>query len=301
MNKLFWLINAGLLVAAVWVTLLAAQAPSPRTRATDLTPKREAKRGETRPARPSTTAASLVPASVDVLWEKSLFRPDRTEEEATETPGPAGAGGKAGAEGMELIGIGRVGDIAAAIILTRAAPAAPPPGPRPGLGPGAAKAGAAAKAERPAKTQHIYKVGQAVGDSGYKVKEIRLTEVVLVHGSEELTLKLEKGDASSKTRSDSAAAIAASRSAAAAAVLPPPIPMPGAALAGAAGAAHGTPPPPPPPPPIPGMLPTTAHGGGGAAVANAATTAVSGASKEERIKAALEARRRILDKRQQPP
>lgn len=289
MNKLFWLINVSLLLVAILVTTAVASSKSKTATVQEVDAGSERKRAE-----PSSRMSQVSPSTVgaatddtDVLWQKSLFRPDRTEEESSNSEEVTGPANQA-ADGMELIGIGVIGTESAAIILTKEAGPVPPmraafTGPKAG---GSGKP--AEKDKTPAvKTQHIYKLGQVVGLTGFKVKEIKLAEVILAKGAEERTLKLEKGDAASKTRSESAAA-AATRTAAAAATTSPPIPpsMPGAVHPGFAGANA-----PPPPPPIP--MPAVP------AVANPALpVAVDQATKDERIKTALEARRRIMDKRQ---
>lgn len=299
-----WMINVALLVLAgavtVWVVRHdgSAAAASPSEEGAPVRPDRKADRRL--PSRPEDVIASMRPvlsaADVDVLWQATLFRPERTEDlsvvsaEASAVP--------AAAFDLELVGLARIGERAVAVIVQHRSapvrrvlpagvlgrsplrrPTTPAPEPEPAPMP-----------EGP-PDRHVYKAGDAIGDSGYSLKEIRFAEkeVVLVRGSEERTLKLETADDQSSSRRDAAAVM-------------PPTPKPPATLpkptpAGAEAAAV-TPPPPPPPP---------APGAEGAAAGTSPATAVPGralpdamtTSREERLERARLLRERLLQGR--PP
>ncbi|NLF17663.1 MAG: hypothetical protein GX595_10455 [Lentisphaerae bacterium] len=307
-----WVVNAALLVLAgavtVWVVRhdgrVAASAPSEAK-----APGRAERKVDRRlPSRPEDAAASARPtlsaADADVLWQATLFRPERTEDlsvvSAEEDAVPAAA------LDLELVGLARIGDRAVAVIVQhRGAPTRrvlPVGGAAGVLGrsplrrptPPAPEPASAPTPEGP-PDRHVYKTGDAIGDSGYTLKEIRFAEkeVVLVRGSEERTLKLETADDQSSSRRESAA------------VMPPaPKPAPTAPPAAAAGgdaAAAATTPPPLPPPPAPGA-PGAEGAEGAAAGAGPAGRVLPDAmttSREERLERARLLRERLLQGR--PP
>lgn len=297
MNKFFWLVNAVLVIFALLVTVALARYERLPERTPEAVQNRVREQITVLPpvsAKAVATVSALPPAldrsKADVLWQKSLFRPDRSEESLPEsTPG-----GEVGARfaDMELTGIAVIGTQATAIIVTADRNAAglrtPNPtfhrnstSPPPGTVTGPKTIAAIVK--------HVFRVGEMVGDSGYTVKDIRMDQVVLAHGDEERVLKLEKGDSASRSRTDQAAKESATRNPPLPASAPrPPVPQPG--MPGTAG--FTVQPPPPPPAPI--------AAGNSAAIA-AAAAAGSPVARDDRIKAALEARRKLINDRLKNP
>jgi len=336
MNRLtLWLGNVAFAVlacaATVWVlgqspreALVAAKGDDARAARGD---RKADRKGASREAHGDSDQAAGNPAAdADILWQQSLFRPERTEDPTApvvEDPAVAAA-----ALNLELVGLARVGERAVAVIVQHRGQgptrrpgvpggAAAPGGPRPGVlkpptppavGPAEAAGG---DAEGP-PDRHVYKIGDGVGDSGYTLKDIRLKEkeVVLTRGSEERVLKLETADDQSSSRREAAAAQA----------IPPkppePAPQPGvpkppgegavAAAAAAAAAAQAGPPGLPPPPPPPGVAggapgaPGT-PGAPGAIPAEGVParegTAAVPMTREERLERARLLRERILQGR----
>jgi hypothetical protein len=339
MNRLvLWLANALLAVAACATTAwVLGQAPA--TAADARGDESKAGRGERKADRKGAPrdvaeadglAAGNPAADADVLWQQSLFRPERTEDltqPTAEDPAVAAA-----ALNLELVGLARIGERAVAVIVSHrgaaprraGAPAGPGRNPRPGVlrppaapepGPGGPAEAGAPEPEGP-PDRHVYKVGDTVGDSGYTLKEIRLKEkeVVLVRGSEERVLKLETADDQSASRRETAATQAAAQAAAAAAaqaaaakaaeVAQAPAAKPPAEGAAVAVAAAGAP---PPPPPMPGAVGVPGAPGAPPAGAAPATPAEAVAGKEgtpavpmtreERLERARLLRERILQGR----
>lgn len=296
MNRFFWLLNGALAAIALFVTLAAVRfeparpAAGPAGPATDeLRPGQAAGRAR-QPAtsnRPATRGPA--PDVVDFIWKQSLFRPDRGEDGAE----GAAAADNARATDLELVGIGQInGEGAAIILIQNGAGGMLPPGRRPDLpdapgtvAPFGRRGGSGLRRTAPGRPSaarsggesngqiHVFRVNQRVGTSGFVVKEVRLDAVVLLRGGEERVLKLDRNDASSKTRQDSATREAVARVSAA-----------------------------PPPPPAPGM-PTPGGGNGPPAFAAPGQPAIAGApgvfpSREERIRTAIEARRRLMEAQQ---
>ena len=284
MSTLFWFLNAGLLLLAVMATVTVSHY-QPAQRMDLKWEKTDAikERGEPgmKPGESPTAIRNQPVGDTEILWKNTLFRPDRTED--IDTQNQAMPEAVTPVSEMELVGIAIIGNDAAAIILLQDHNT-PQRSLRSKLpnSPGAGKD----NKDKPAPVKHIYRLGQPVGESGFTLKEIRMTEVVLTRGEEERILKLDKGDASSKARNENAAKEAIARTP----PLPPsPVPVqPNGA---------GIPPPPPPPPPLPGGVGLPPAGAGTAFNAQAAGSQ----SKGDRIKAALEARRRILESRQMSP
>ncbi len=155
-------------------------------------------------------------------------------------------------------------------------------------------------------TKHVYLTGQTIGDTGYTLKEIRAGEVTVAKGAEERILKIERGIRPARaapgpppTRSRAAGVVTE-------AARPPDAPKPGErpGAPSPTAAAAATPPPPPAMPGAPGgtvagRLPgsAAAPAAAGASTAAAAAAASATMTQEERIQRALEARRRILERR----
>ena len=227
MNRLFWLINIILLALAAVLTMdIARYAPAPDG-ATGAGGKNAARRagsataGQLDAARQKPLAADpVMAADTRTLWQQSLFRPDRTEEEPGET-GDAAAAVAAG--DLDLIGIGILGNVKAAIILTPAKQS-----PARSAGSGGVTPKNPADAAKREKTKHVYRVGQIIGDTGYQLREIRLSEVVISRGGTEQTLKIVFGGANSLKRQGEAAAESQRRleTNRAAMAVPPPVQAP---------------------------------------------------------------------------
>ena len=305
MNRFFWLLNGALLVVGLLVTLVAVRfepshpTPSPAGVTTD-EPRAGKAAGGTRqlPAGNGVPPRGPAPEVVEVIWKQSLFRPDRGED------GAEGGAAKESvpATDLELVGIGQInGEGAAIILIQNGASGMLPPGRRPDLPdtPGMATpfgrrgvGGGRLRRTSPGRTStardggesggqtHVFRVNQRVGTSGFVVKEVRIDTVVLLRGAEERVLKLDRNDASSKTRQESATRDAIAR-------------VPAA-------------PPPPPAPGIPGR-PTFPGGGinpppafNASGQPAAAGTPGTFPSREERIRTAIEARRRLMMDAQQP-
>ena len=127
-----------------------------------------------------------LPEDIDILHQRSLFNEERSEQieqsdeaEKQEPEKPVD---------MELIGIGVVGDTAAAVILV-------PKRRRRGNVDSAGKQG----------TRHVYRLGQRVEDTGYKITDITLNEVFLSRAGSERVLRLQTSDDASLARKNKAA------------------------------------------------------------------------------------------------
>ncbi len=319
-RMMLWLANAALLVLACAVTVwVLRQAPLPDSAAgrAEAKPPRSDRKSERR-AGPKETAGATAPrdavsgADADVLWQQTLFRPERTEDLTEAAPEDAAAASLA--LNLELVGLARIGERAVAVIVQHRGQTVRRLMPVGAGGPAGlsrttvprlpAPTGPAADATAPAEgppDRHVYKVGDKVGDSGYSLKEIRFAEkeVVLVRGSEERTLKLETDDDQSASRRETAAVLP-----------PPPKPAPETAAATKPPGGTGTPTPvvpagvpQPPPPPVAGAVPVPATGMPPGATTGSTTHEVRGAvptlSREERLERARMLRERILQGR--PP
>ena len=231
----------------------------------------------------------------DLLWQRTLFRPEREEKVIT-----AGAEAKKADDKkttsvqFELVGIMAIATEAVAIIQirqtrvrssTRGRRTPPKDGKQPG---------------GPQNTRHVYRVGQEIEDTGYTLKEVRMHEdeteegvrgrrvgeAVVVKGAEERILRIERDDAGSVARVETArkqqeasrqiAQVRARKQKEAAAKKVARTP--------------GTPPPPPPPP---------VAAAPGAASKRASVATPRTLSRDERIRKALEARKRLKERFEQ--
>lgn len=229
-------------------------------------------------AAPAAKAADRAPLpGADVLWQRSLFRPERSESPDAKPVEPA-------AESpfqFELVGLASLKGQKAAVILCKSRSGVRRPVPP----------GGAAAAPRRVPARGVYQIEDQIGDTGYVLKEIRLagadreSEVVLSRGTEELVLRMAASDVESASRREEARKLALARQAAAAAVAAAPA-TPGAAPAPATTAA-----PPPPPPP-----PAASAAAGGTPTAAAGESSIP-LSREERLERARALRERILQQR----
>ncbi len=231
---------------------------------------------------------------VQVIWEKNLMHPSRSSA-VDEVVATAVAVDNRPAD-LELVGIGKVGSREAAVILVHApALRRTPRGLRP---PGQSEPPAISK-------RRIYNVGDVIEDTGYRLQEIHfdkqagLREVVLVdENGASRTLKIETNDSASLSRAATAAESTAAieRAAAAAVAVPQPAAVAPALAATRGGGDGGSPPPPPPapagvagqPPPTPATI------GAPAGEAGVPDKPVAEMSREERLRWAIEMRRRQM-------
>ncbi|OGV83702.1 MAG: hypothetical protein A3K19_13785 [Lentisphaerae bacterium RIFOXYB12_FULL_65_16] len=296
MSRLYWLLNVvlmlGAVVASAWAVRQAPDARwSGRAQQSRFTAPPQLKGAAGSAGWDAAVGkATPQPVDVDVLWRQTLFNPARTEDL---TKGDAEAVGPSRIE-LELIGILQFGDVAAAIILDKQMKAAPRTRTA-RVGSRTVPAGGAEPSPEEVKTQHVYKLNDPVGNTGYVVKEIRLDEVVLTRGDEERVLRLQSDDAESVTRRKVAADDDTKREEEAKKEDAKREKEAKTEEAGqdaqkiVAGGNSSMPPPPPPPPP--GVeLPTP---GGD----HAKAPAPGALSAEERILRAKELRERLLERR----
>lgn len=126
-----------------------------------------------------------VPDDIDILHQRSLFNEERSEQiqqsdkvEKQQPEKPVD---------MELIGIGVVGDTAAAVILVQK------------------HQRNTVSSRRDQGTRHVYRLGQRIEDSGYKITDITLNEVFLSRAGSERVLRLQTTDRASMARKSKAA------------------------------------------------------------------------------------------------
>lgn len=222
--------------------------------------------------------------TLESLWRRSLFRPERTEDPETKAEAE-----KAAAEEpvrkveFELVAIAMINDRRVALLDVKQA-AAPRPPPNlvraPPRGAGARVVTPKELPAKPAKTRHVYKEGDAVEETGYVVAEIHKADVLLKRGDEELVVTLETTDETSLARRDAAAAEAKAAAAT-------PEEKPETKPAGAA----SIPATPPPPPPTPG-------GAVAAPTASGGDQAVKAEALDERLQRMRDERYRLLRERQ---
>lgn len=195
-------------------------------------------------ARPRTDLRS------DELWEKSLFRPERSE--APDEGDAASANVPAEKSNFELTGlawIGKVGEAKpVAVIRYNTAPAAaasrrrvPTQPRRPGAPP------EPAEGEKPQKL--VYAQGDTIGDTGYVLAEINTAtnSVTLKRGNEHIDLSIEFGNSDSSQRKSEAVSAEQERrrqrEQQAAAQIPPPASSPAQPAGTPATASPGQPAP----------------------------------------------------------
>ncbi len=267
MKHLLLLANLGLL-ALVLLAAVALRGHNPESRHPQLDPveadTRSSEDADARPPAPDMRPVALRKGDKDVLWEKTLFTPDRSEivdetqsedddQEETERSSKYGD--------MELIGIGKINKRQAAIILVRE---------RRRRGGGQEPTGGGKK--------NVYRVDDPIQDTGYTLARIDKAEVEIKRNNESRILALEYGDASKQRRAAAAANDRQQRQ-----------------VTQQQGAQDDdTPKPPPPPPPPPAPAARSNNGNDDAQHRNQEQQ-----DRRERIRRALEARRKLLEKRRE--
>ena len=308
MSTFHWvMLNFLLLFVAVFATATVLR-QEPGQRWASAAPGREAEPDE--PDDQEEEETGTVPLRVmrrsgvldaDLLWQRTLFRPDREEKVIS-----AGEDEKKPEEKkttsveFELVGIMAVGPEAIAIIQVRQARTR-------AARPSRTSRGGKQQSSGPQNTRHVYRIGQEIEDTGYTLKEVRMREdetedegvrgrrvgeAVVTKGDEERILRIERDDSGSQQRVETARKQQeASQQLAQARVRKQK------EEAEKVAAAPGTPPPPPPPP-------VAAPPGAGSSTASSSRTSGSGAgvatprtpSRDERIRRALEARKLLQER-----
>jgi hypothetical protein len=271
MNRFGWFVlNVALVAALCAVGLLLGESdPSAHWRKVEEGILASAKPAETVPEtadKPDPTIASRIERypmdskTADTLWQHTLFNPDRTEDIAIKAEAEAAKDAKDPDYTFEVRGIMMIND-ERVVNLSVKQPSRPRPVPhvvrgrRPGV---VVRPGTASPpAEKPKKTTHVYREGDAVEDTGYVVAEITMETVALKRGDEELVLSVDLNDEMSQQRRDSAAEAEAAKAPPTKEEPAPPGSSPAAKPTGKAGS-------PPPPPPAPGVLMAPASTGGNA-------------------------------------
>ncbi len=189
MNRFFWIINLTLLAAATAITLsVFFYAP---TAGRGMMPANVTTMLSLEPGTDPHAAAAVEhgaegnSANIEPIWQRSLFRPERREEEAVAEQNADSVLALPG--NLELIGIGVLGNISAAIICAIEQPAVAAR-----IDAFSGKDVASRQKGKSTSKRHVYKVGQAVGNSGFTVKSVSLDTVTLACGTQEQTLKLKK-------------------------------------------------------------------------------------------------------------
>mgnify|MGYP006273665367 CR=1 FL=1 len=220
MRSLFPLINLGLAVLVAGGTM-ALREHRPETRWEEVAPFDIQPTTET-PANaaaqvPPFRAVALGEEEKSILWEKTLFHPRRTDEVPT-VEGPPDDDAPTTPQrnlDMELIGIGKMGDRQAAIILVKAS---------------------RRRTDQPSGTRNVYRLGDDIQDTGYTLVNIQTSDVELKRGDESRILALNSGDTPSERRAQAAAQDAAQRTRSQRAKSSPPPPPPPPPVPGGAGA-----------------------------------------------------------------
>ncbi|MFW5803474.1 MAG: hypothetical protein ACOCWJ_06105, partial [Verrucomicrobiota bacterium] len=191
MKHLLLLANLGLLLLVVFAATVIRE-HNPESRRLQLEPF-EADTSESADASPAPTpdmrSVTLSKNDRNILWEKTLFNPERSEivdktqsdDEEQEEPERSAKYGE-----MELIGIGKINKRHAAIILVRE---------RRRRGREATGGG----------KKNVYRVDDTIKNTGYTLVRIDKAEVEIKKGNESRILALEYGDASKQRRAEAAA------------------------------------------------------------------------------------------------
>lgn len=266
MKHLLLLANLGLLLLVIFAAA-AIREHNPKSRRLQLEPfeadtRESADTAFLAPA-PDVRTVALLKNDRDILWEKTLFNPERTEivdntqsdEDDQEERERSAKYGE-----MELIGIGKINKRQAAIILVRE---------RRRRGRDATGGG----------KKNVYRVDDPIQDTGYTLVRIEKAEVEIKKGNESRILALEYGDASKERRAEAAANDQQQRQ---------------QTQQQASTQKDDSPRPPPPPPPPPAPAARSNNGGD-----DNQDRDKEQQERRERIRRALEARRRLLEKRRE--
>lgn len=333
MNRLSWL---SLIIALAMGAVLTTSAIKHLTKPLPPLPKndgvKEAKATKPTPDenRQVPTRPSSIPnTDMDDLWEKSLFNALRTERIADAAEAQADQQNDQVNAEFELIGIARIGspDNAQPIAIIKQKTAGAPRGRAIPIRPTRGRVSAPPPQAPPnpesknEKVQKIFRIGEKLLNSGYVLQAITPQEnsVLLVRGSEEVTLKIQLSDKEDSVRRDNVVneALAvrqqqqatqeaeAKRQEAAAQTAAAQV----AAQAAAAQSAAGAPPQPPPLPPgaimpAPGLMPAipsrTARGiRTPSGTSEASTSTVNSEERQKQIERARLLREKMLERQQQ--
>lgn len=227
MSNVSWLfLNALLIVTAILSTVTMRRIATPELPSIEATEKagKDSKGGKSDPQQ---QASRLVPKTTTLnfeeIWEKSLFRPDRTEKTDTGAGSPDGDQAPEKSD-FELTGIAWMGlpgqaKPVAVIKQRQSLPARSSArrviraGRRVPL-PGGQSDAQSPDSDAPAKPQKVvFAVGDAINDSGYILAEINTEEnsAVLKRNAERVELKIEFGSDASQQRKTAAVNEASAR------------------------------------------------------------------------------------------
>ena len=268
MNRFLWfLVNLSLVAAFCGVAMLVARS-DPRSRWDTIRQQAVAEDPAVaaKPPAPVPVVDEAVASrdvldgkTLETLWRRSLFRPDRTEDVAASSDEAKPDEGPPADEWLfELKATAILDTYRAAIIQIDPAKRAPArnvrvvhPVRRPGVPP---VAPSAAPPEGTKKPKRLFREGDALNETGYVLVEVRSGEVTIRKGEDEKVLVIDRVDPGSLSRRDAAAEAAE----AAAKTAPPDEnqnkekePPPNRPV-------HTPPPPPPGGPGGPGTLPSAA-------------------------------------------
>lgn len=264
MKHLLLLANLGLL-ALVLLAAAALRGHNPESRHPQLDPveadTRSSEDPDARPPAPDMRPVALRKGDKDVLWEKTLFTPDRTEivdETKSEDDDDQKETERSSKYGdMELIGIGKINKRQAAIILVRE---------RRRRGGGQPTGGG---------KKNVYRVDDPIQETGYTLARIDKAEVEIKRHEESRILALDSGDSASQNRAAKAASKAQQQR---------------QEMKQQESDKKEKAPEPPPPPPAPGERSNDNDNG---------EQEQAQKDRRERIRQALEARRKLLEKRRE--
>lgn len=227
MSNVSWLfLNALLIVTAILSTVTMRRIATPELPSIEATEKagKDSKGGKSDPQQQiNRLAPKTTTLNFEEIWEKSLFRPDRTEKTDTGTGSPDGDQAPEKSD-FELTGIAWMGlpgqaKPVAVIKQRQNLPARSPArrviraGRRVPL-PGGQGEAQSPDSDAPAKPQKVvFAVGDAINDSGYILAEINTEEnsAVLKRNAERVELKIEFGSDASQQRKTAAVNEASAR------------------------------------------------------------------------------------------
>ncbi len=269
MSTFYWLLNVCLVVLATATTVWLGGAE--RQQMFEQPEEIEGvSEGETETVpgeKPQDDGGAALGQHMDTLWQRTLFRPERTEavsleQEENEDDEPER---KQERFEMELIGLGRIGDKSATVIRV--------------------KKTRGGRSDKKDLKKNVYRLNDSVQDTGFEVTDIALDKVTLSRGDETRELTLTKSDSASKKRRKEAVRAEKQKEKE-------------RKKRQQEKEEKEDKPEPPPPPPAPGAPDSEADEERGQAEGQQKKRQEDEElTKRERIKRALEARRRILEKR----